>query len=275
MRISLKSGMASRLMFFHSSGPTLTRAAIVRRASAALTPGIFRTTCTSSSSKASVESVALAGFTAIQVPVKSRIKITREPPTMPIAKTPTAIESTTSRVRVLLLHRSRSTLRQRGLRMAHLLRARGDVLAEALIGDPVDRHFGRFGLGEQAGEFLAVERHDFDILFPCRPHRGGARAAAQQADLAEILARAQRRDRNILPAGVVQQNVDLAFRDDIELVGHLALGDNRRAGRIRARLEPAAHPAELIDAECRERFGHILVDDLAVGDDDGAADALG
>src|SRR6266498_3318891 len=204
MRISLKSGMASRLMFFHSSGPTLTRAAIVRRASAALTPGIFRTTCTSSSSKASVESVALAGFTAIQVPVKSRIKITREPPTMPIAKTPTAIESTTSRVRVLLLHRSRSTLRQRGLSTAHLPLARGGVLAGTLIGDVVDRHLGRFGLGDQAAEFIAVERYHFDARFPNSADGGGARAAAQQADFAEILTRTHRRHRNILPVGVMQ-----------------------------------------------------------------------
>src|SRR5690348_583706 len=175
-------------MLFHASGPVLTRTLIVRRASASATPGILRTTCTRSSSKGSVLSVALGGLTDIHVSVRSRIRITRDPPTMPIAKTPTAIESTTSSVRVLLLHRSRSTLRQRGLSMGNLQLARGTILHEALIGDPIDRHFGRFGIGDQAAELVAVERHNLNIRFAARAHRGGARAAAQQADLAEILA---------------------------------------------------------------------------------------
>src|SRR5215216_899476 len=154
--------MAKIRMFFHASGPTLTRTCTVRRASASLIPGILRTTCTRSSSKASVLSVALGGSTAIQVSVRSRIRITRAPPTMPIAKTPTAIESTTSRVRVLLLQRSRSTLRQRGLSMGHLPLARGAVLHNTLLGNLVDRQLGWFGVGDQTAELGAVERHNLD-----------------------------------------------------------------------------------------------------------------
>src|SRR5919205_1372376 len=135
---------------------------MVRRASASAMPGIFRTTCTRSSPKASVFSVALGGLTPIQVSVRSRIRITREPPTMPIAKTPTAIESTTSSVRVLLLHRSRSTLRQRGLSMGHLPLARGAILHNPLLGNPVDRQLGWLGFGDQAAELGAIEGHDLD-----------------------------------------------------------------------------------------------------------------
>src|SRR4051812_10530611 len=200
--------MAKMRMFFHSSGPTLTRTCTVRRASASLTPGSLRTTCTMSSSNASVLSVALGGLTAIQVSVRSRIRITRDPPTMPIAKTPTAIESTTSSVRVGLLHRSRSTLHQRGLSMDHLAFAHRAIFQEALIGDPIDRQLGGFGIGDQAVELTAVERHYFDIRRATRAHGGGARAAAQQADLAEVLAGAHRRDRDRWPIRLVQQHFD-------------------------------------------------------------------
>src|SRR4051794_27830699 len=208
-------------MFFHASGPTLTRTLIVRRASAVLTPGILRTTCTRSSLNDSVSSVALGGSTDIQVSVRSRIKITREPPTMPIANTPTAIESTTSSVRVLLLHRSRSTLRQRGLSMGHLPLARGAVLHKALLRDLIDRHFGRFRIGDQAAELGAVERHNLDIRFANRANGGGARAAAQQADLTEILAGSHGGDTDRLTIRLVQQYLDLALGDDVELVGRL------------------------------------------------------
>src|SRR5262245_25959044 len=149
--------------------------------------------------------------------------MTCEPAIIPTANTPTAIDSTTKMVRVLLLHRSPSTLRQRGLSMADLPLARGGVLHKALIGHAVDRRPCRFRLGQQPGEFLTVERHDLDARFAGGANGGGARPPAQQADLAEILARAERRDRNILPAGLVQQNVDLALGDDVELVVHLAL----------------------------------------------------
>src|SRR4051812_23182798 len=194
--MSSKSGIAKIRMFFHVSAPTLTRTCMVPRASASLIPGSLRTTCTSSSSNVSALSVALGGSTAIQVSVRSRIRITRDPPTMPMAKTPTAIESTTSSVRVLLLHRSRSTLRQRGLSMGHLALAHGAIFQEALIGHPINRQLGGFGIGDQAVELIAVERHHVDIPSAACANGGGTRAAAQQADLAKILAGAHGGDRD-------------------------------------------------------------------------------
>jgi hypothetical protein len=91
--------------------------------------------------------------------------MTREPAIMPIAKTPTAIESTTSSVRILLPHRSRNTLRQRGLSMCtHLLFGQpcGAILGLALISDLVDRLRGFGRLGHQMAELVAVERYDLD-----------------------------------------------------------------------------------------------------------------
>src|SRR4051794_3806497 len=233
-------------MFFHASGPTLTRTLIVRRASAVLTPGILRTTCTRSSLNDSVSSVALGGCTDIQVSVRSRIKITREPPTMPIANTPTAIESTTSSVRVLLLHRSRSTLRQRGLSMGHLPLARGAVFDKALLRDAINRQLGWFGIGDQATKLGAVKRHNFNIRLARSADSGGARAAAQQADLAEILAGVHCRNGDRGAVRLVQLHFNLAFGDDVKLVGRFTLADDRRAGSEAARFELARHQRQLI-----------------------------
>src|SRR5690349_11123566 len=74
--------------------------------------------CTRSSSKRSVRNAISNGLAVRKPPFMSRSNITRELRIMPTANTPTAIESTTRTVRVLLLNRSRSTLRQRGLSMA-------------------------------------------------------------------------------------------------------------------------------------------------------------
>src|SRR6266508_6733190 len=274
MRISLKSGMAKSVRSFHSSGPTLTRTSTARRASASATSGMRRTTRTRSSLNVSVNNVALAGWTDSQVPARSRSKITRAPPIIPIAKTPTAIESTTRAVRVLLANTSANTLRQRGLSMVHLPLARGDVLAETLIGDAVDRLPGHLGLADQVTERRAVERRDLDCSVGRGADAGDARAAAQQPDLAEVLARAERRDDDVLAAGVVQEDLDLAFGDDVKAVGRLALGDDRRSGRVGARLDLLRDPGELIHTQRGQRLRHVLVDDLAVSDDHRTAHAL-
>src|SRR6266508_2638310 len=225
--------MANSIRSFHCSGPTLTRTVTARRASASATPGMRRTTCTNSSSNRSVDSVALAGCTDCQVPARSRSMITRAPPIMPMAKTPIAIESTTSSVRVVLLHRSARTLRQRGLSMQHLPLACGEVLTEALAGDTVECDPGRLGLADQAGEGHAVERGDLDRCV------GGA------------------------------------LGDNVEAVGRLALCDDWRAWHVAAWLQLLHHPGELVDTQGGERLCDVLVDDRAVGDDHGAADALG
>lgn len=60
-----------------------------------------RIAATSSSSKGSVYSTALGGWNAIQMACRSRDMTMWEVPITPTAKTPTATERTTSRVRVL------------------------------------------------------------------------------------------------------------------------------------------------------------------------------
>src|SRR5215211_2550934 len=119
---------------------------------------------------------------------------------MPMAKTPTAIERITTAVRVLYAHRSPRILRQRGLSMrTHLLTglARGEILSLTLLGDMVDRLGGFRRLAHQLVEFVVVERHDLDASVEAGPDGGVVRAAAQQRDLAEILAYAHRRDHDL------------------------------------------------------------------------------
>src|SRR5512136_2818754 len=84
-----------------------------------------------------------------------------EPATMPTAKTPTAIESTTRIVRPLWPHRSRSTLRQRGLSMTR------PPAASRVLGEPVAHQLGnllpgRPRFGQQAHKGVAVERGQLD-----------------------------------------------------------------------------------------------------------------
>src|SRR3954470_2084931 len=84
-------------------------------------PGIRRTVCTSWSSNGwLVVIAALKGLVDAFAAARSFARIARDPAIMPTAKTPTAIESTTRMVRVLLLVRSARTLRQRGLSIVHL-----------------------------------------------------------------------------------------------------------------------------------------------------------
>jgi hypothetical protein len=84
-------------------------------------PGMLRTVCTSWSSNGwLVVIIALKGLVEALALARSLARIAREPAIMPTANTPTAIESTTRMVRVLLPVRSEKTLRQRGLSMGHL-----------------------------------------------------------------------------------------------------------------------------------------------------------
>src|SRR4029078_12146061 len=91
--------------------------------------------------------------------------MTRDPAIMPTAKTHAAIESTTRMVRVLLLHRSRSTLRQRGLSMRpHLLLvlARRSILFDALVRHAINRGLGGRRFGQEVAELIVIERNHLD-----------------------------------------------------------------------------------------------------------------
>src|SRR6266508_1839849 len=110
------------------------------RASASAMPGIRRMVCTSWSSNGwVVVIIALKGLVDALAVARSLARISREPAIMPTANTPTAIESTTRMVRVMLVVRSARTLRQRGLSMGDLPLARRDVLGGALVGHTADR----------------------------------------------------------------------------------------------------------------------------------------
>src|SRR5262245_55203027 len=163
-----------------------------------------RIVCTSSSSNDWVVLiVALIGFEALFAAVRSCANMICEPAIIPIAKTPTAIDSTTRMVRVLLLHRSPNTLRQRGLSMSHLPLAHGGIFRDALLGHLADRCSRQLRLGQQLVEGRAVECRHLDRHVG-GAHTGDAGATAQKPDLAEILARVHCRDGDILPTGVVQ-----------------------------------------------------------------------
>src|SRR4051794_19552034 len=83
---------------------------------------MWRTARTRSSSKVCVPIRALDGSIAMKLSFMFRARIACEAAIMPTANTPTAIDNTTSRVRVLLPHKSRRTLLQHGLSTRHLQR---------------------------------------------------------------------------------------------------------------------------------------------------------
>ena len=77
----------------------------------------------------------------------------------------------------------------------------------------------------------------------------GARHVAQQRDLAEALA-----DHLGAPEAPALGDLDLAARDHVEAIAGLALADDRRARRERARCARAAR--ELLEAHDRQRREH-------------------
>jgi hypothetical protein len=97
----------------------------------------------------------------------------------------------------------------------------------------------------------------------------------QQLYLADVLARPQGGHNQLRPVGIVQHHLDTPLGDDVELVGGLALVDDDRSRRQRPRLEMVAQLDELVGGKPGQRFGHILIDDLAVGEQDRAGDTLG
>src|SRR3954453_17215152 len=148
---------------------------------------------------------------------------------MPTAKTPTAIESTTRMVRVLLLDRSRSTLRQRGLSMRHhllLILARRSILCNALVRHAIDLRLGGWRLGHQMAELIGVERNHLDTGVGPGADSRDVRAAVQQLDLAEVLAKPHGCHHDLGSARLPQHDLNLPSGDDIEVIGRLALAED-------------------------------------------------
>lgn len=111
--IAPSSGSTYNTASCQAFGPTWIRAGTARRPWAWATPGTSRAASTSSSSKGTVVMIALGGLVARKLARNSRCKVIRVAIIVPNTKTPTVIESTTSRVRVGVWMRSRLTLRQR------------------------------------------------------------------------------------------------------------------------------------------------------------------
>src|SRR5215213_8194335 len=140
IRMSSKSGMMSNWAFLPSWSPTRTWKTTRPQASASAMPGIRRMACTNWSSNGwLVVIIALKGLADALAVARSLARSSRDPAIMPTANTPTAIESTTRMVRVMLLVRSARTLRQRGLSMRDLALAHRDILGGALVGHTADR----------------------------------------------------------------------------------------------------------------------------------------
>src|SRR3990170_8440463 len=180
--------------------------------------------------------VPLAGFVARYPARRSRRRMTRDPRIMPTANTPTAIDSTTSSVRVLLPHKSEATLRQRGLTATGALPPFcGDVFRSPLPGHPLDRLAHRRGLGHQRLELVPLQRRHLGAGLRC-PDRGDGLAAVQQFDLAKELPAAHRGDDELAPPLPLDQHFDLPFGDQVEAVEHLPPVDDYRARRVLQRL---------------------------------------
>src|SRR5688500_11496964 len=146
--------------------PRRTRIRWRRRPSASLTPSMRATVRTRSSSNAGKKSWMAAGLMARKPSRRSWSSRMRVEAMVPTAKTPTAMEMTTRKVRSLARQRSRRTLDQRGLtgalmgggiRLGRLGRlARGGGVAELFddlaVGDDD-------GAGDAVGEVAVVGDH--------------------------------------------------------------------------------------------------------------------
>src|SRR3990172_1094432 len=144
--------------------------------------------------------VPLAGFVARYPARRSRRRMTRDPRIMPTANTPTAIDSTTSSVRVLLPHKSEATLRQRGLTATGALPPfRGNVLGGSFPGHALDRLAHRRGLRHQGLKLIPLQRRHLHAGLGGGPDRSDGLAAVQQFDLAEELPAPHRGDDELAP----------------------------------------------------------------------------
>ena len=101
----------------------------------------------------------------------------------------------------------------------------GDTLAERIeiaLGNKQDFHSGA-GLDGGVARFIGKERH-----------------------LAEIAARTKLVDENLAPAGGIDQHIDLALQQDIELIARFTLTDDTGVARIDHRLDALRHFGQLI-----------------------------
>src|SRR6266566_7138800 len=100
---------------------------------------------------------------------------------------------------------------------------------------------------EQGLECVAVHGEQVDAR--AAPHRRGPRALAHERDLTEALARAERAQRDVSPAGHAPEHVHLALDDDVEPVAAIALAEDHLVG------------LEVLPAD-RERFVGLELDDV-------------
>src|SRR5437879_7180155 len=100
---------------------------------------------------------------------------------------------------------------------------------------------------EQGLECVAVHGQQVDAR--AAPHRRGPRALAHERDLPDALARAERAQRDVSPAGHAPEHVHLALDDDVEPVAAIALAEDHLVG------------LEVLPAD-RERFVGLELDDV-------------
>src|SRR3990172_7707497 len=214
--------------------------------------------------------VPLAGFVARYPARRSRSRMTRDPRIMPTANTPTAIDTTTRSVRVLLPHRSEATLRQRGLTTTGALRLLcGDMLGFALPGDALARLAPGRGLRPPRLPLVPLQRGDLGTVLR-RPDGGDGPAAVQELDLAEELPAAHRGDDELAPLLPLDQHFDLPFDNQVEEVEHLPPADDYRARRVLQCLDLPRQFDQLRLVQRGEDASQVFLDDLPVGEDDGA-----
>ena len=114
-------------------------------------------------------------------------------------------------------------------------------------------------------ERVAVHREQRRLRL--RLHRRDPRGVAEDRDLAEVVAGAERVDRLLL-AAVLADHVDLALDDDEELVRRRALADDHRARLDLHRLQAPGHRREVARGQVAEdavdRVARVVDADLLV-----------
>ena len=114
IRWAVKSGRAVSWSSIDSSGPVTRRAVALRRPWASATPGIRRTVSTRSLSNGTVVNrLAELGWVAAYPSRRFASSSALAPAIVPTAVTPTAIDTTTSTLRIRCSNRSRQTFRHR------------------------------------------------------------------------------------------------------------------------------------------------------------------
>src|SRR5215213_10400996 len=101
-------------------------------------------------------------------------------------------------------------------------------LRRPLLHDRAKIASGAIGLFECRLERAPVERKQLDVVHGA--DRGRSARLREKADLAEELARTERRERHILALRAPAGDRHLSAGDDVETVGFVALLENRLSG---------------------------------------------